>query len=95
MSKKMESELDCTIDLAVLRGSFIGADTKLEFEDDGLGNYTGKNKFYQFLATEFPEQTERMIKFNRRNVSFFFFFFFFKRCSNRYGKYYDSNYFRH
>ena len=70
MSKKMESELDCTIDLAVLRGSFIGADTKLEFEDDGLGNYTGKNKFYQFLATEFPEQTERMIKFNRRNVSF-------------------------
>ena len=70
MSKKMESELDCTIDLAILRGSFIGADTKLEFEDDGLGNYTGKNKFYQFLATEFPEQTERMIKFNRRNVSF-------------------------
>jgi len=67
---KMESELDCTIDLAILRGSFIGADTKLEFEDDGLGNYTGKNKFYQFLATEFPEQTERMIEFNRRNVSF-------------------------
>ena len=66
---KMESELDCTIDLAILRGSFIGADTKLEFEDDGLGNYTGKNKFYQFLATDFPEQTERMIKFNRRNVS--------------------------
>ena len=69
MSKKMESELDCTIDLAILRGSFIGADTKLEFEDDGLGNYTGKNKFYQFLATEFPEQTERMIKYGRRNVS--------------------------
>lgn len=67
---KMESELDCTIDLSILRGSFIGADIKLEFEDDGLGNYTGKNKFYQFLATEFPEQTERMIKFNRRNVSF-------------------------
>jgi len=70
MHTKMESELDCTIDLAILRGSFIGADTKLEFEDDGLGNYTGKNKFYQFLATEFPEQTERMIEFNRRNVSF-------------------------
>ena len=66
---KMQSELDCTIDLAILRGSFIGADSTLEFEDDGLGNYTGKNKFYQFLATDFPEQTERMIKFNRRNVS--------------------------
>jgi len=70
MHSKMESELDCTIDLAILRGSFIGADTKLEFKDDGLGNYTGTNKFYQFLAIEFPEQTERMIKFNRRNVSF-------------------------
>ena len=44
----MESELDCTIDLAVLRGSFIGADTKLEFEDDGLGNYTGKINFINF-----------------------------------------------
>ena len=66
---KMESELDCTIDLSILRGSFIGADTKLEFKDDGLGNYTGKNQFYQFLATDFPEQTERMVKFNRRNVS--------------------------
>ena len=70
MHSKMESELDCTIDLAILRGSFIGADTKLEFKDDGLGNYTGTNKFYQFLAIEFLEQTERMIKFNRRNVSF-------------------------
>ena len=69
MFKKMESELDCTIDLAILRGTFIEADSKLEFEDDGLGNYTGKNKFYQFLATDFSEQTERMIKYGRRNVS--------------------------
>ena len=75
---KMESELDCTIDLAIIRGSFIGADANLEFDIDSQYdefdvehlNIKGKNQFYSFIAQQFPKQTERMIKFNRRNVSF-------------------------
>jgi len=66
---KMESELDCTIDLAILRGTFDGWDNKLEFHDDGIGNLSGKNDFYQFLALEFPEHAERMQQYGRRNVS--------------------------
>jgi len=77
MKTKMESELDCTIDLAILRGSFIGADANLEFDIDSQYdefdvehlNIKGKNQFYSFIAQQFPKQTERMIKFNRRNVS--------------------------
>jgi len=67
----MESELDCTIDLAILRGSFIGADTNKEFaiSQEGTLDY-GFNSFYEFILKEFPKQSYRMAKFNRRNVSF-------------------------
>ena len=67
---KMEAELDCTIDMAILRGTFDGWDSKLEFTDDGLGNYIGNNDYYKMLIKEFPTQVERMIKYGRRNVSF-------------------------
>ena len=69
MHTKMESELDCTVDLAILRSTFTGWDKKLEFHDDGLGNLSGKNDFYQFLSFDFPEQAERMYEYGRRNVS--------------------------
>jgi len=39
MSTKMEAELDCTIDLSILRGSFEGYNSKLEYElDDNYGH---------------------------------------------------------
>lgn len=74
MHIKMESELDCTIDLALLRGSFPSWDMRTEF-GDGSPFYTrdpkvlGANEFYRFLSTNFPEQTKRMMKYGRRNVS--------------------------
>ena len=71
MSKKMESELDCTIDLAILRGTFDGWDTFKEFEhwQQGGDRYEGKNNFYKTLIEKFPIQTRRMIEYGRRNVS--------------------------
>ena len=58
MKVKMEAELDATIDLSILRGSFHGWDHKLE-----------DNGFYGFVMREYPEQYERMNKYGRRNVS--------------------------
>ena len=71
---KMESELDCTIDLSILRGTFTGWNKHLEFfnEDLGYNNTTptqGNNTFYTSLLKEFPEQSKRMYEYGRRNVS--------------------------
>ena len=72
MSTKMKAELDCTIDLAILRGTFEGYDGEKEYKfiqhDDGDGYY-GNNTFYETLRVMFPEQTGRMITYGRRNVS--------------------------
>lgn len=62
MSVKMESELDCTIDLAILRGAFTGWDPDIE-----LGESI--NTFYDFIAETYGDQWARMIKYGRRNVS--------------------------
>lgn len=70
MRTKMKAELDCTIDLAILRGSFKGWENTKEFNTSGtefLGK--GKNDFYQMLINEFPYQVERMLTYGRRNVS--------------------------
>lgn len=64
---KMEAELDCTIDLAILRGTFEGWDRNIEFTEES--ELIGNNKFYQMLISEFPNQVSRMIKYGRRNVS--------------------------
>lgn len=68
---KMQAELDCTIDMAILRGSFEGWANHLEFfiNEDGTPA-TGWNDFYDMLLKEFPEQTQRMCNYGRRNVSF-------------------------
>ena len=67
MHIKMEAELDCTIDLAILRGSFEGWDNQTEFTSQP--DIIGMNKFYDFILKNYPEQARKMIKYGRRNVS--------------------------
>lgn len=71
MQTKMSSELDCTTDLAILRGTFPAWDPKLEntYSPSGGIPSCGENAFYQFIWDEFFEQAERMSKYGRRNVS--------------------------
>lgn len=69
MFTKMEAELDCTIDLAVLREEFDGWGWEYEFPFFGEDNCTGGNSFYQMIWEEFPKQAERMAIHGRRNIS--------------------------
>ena len=71
MHTKMEAELDCTIDLAILRGHFDGWDTNLEFEhwQSGGDYHTPQNEFYKMLLDEFPKQCSRMWEYGRRNIN--------------------------
>jgi len=55
---KMEAELDATIDLAILKGTFKGYTSK---ECGGM---------IDLIREHFPEQHKRMQKYGRRNVSF-------------------------
>ncbi|MCA9749491.1 MAG: adenosylcobalamin-dependent ribonucleoside-diphosphate reductase, partial [Romboutsia sp.] len=68
MKMKMESELDCTIDLAILRGTFEGYDKNLESDEDDNGSF-GNNDFYQFVKENFNDAFYKMKRFGRRNVS--------------------------
>lgn len=74
MKTKMESELDCTIDLAILRGPFEGWDSNKEVfeQNDGVQESWKQygNRFYYFLESNFQEQAKRMHQYGRRNVSF-------------------------
>jgi len=65
MKIKMEAELDCTIDLAILRGTFTGWNKHSEYDVNGIGT----NDFYNTLKNEFSEQANRMYIHGRRNVS--------------------------
>lgn len=80
METKMRAELDCTIDLAVIRGPFTGWSHDLEYETDvmighennnlnGLEYVVGRNSFYDNLRKNFPEQYDKMKQWGRRNVS--------------------------
>lgn len=71
MKTKMMAELDCSIDLSILRGSFDGWDPNKEFDiipDNAIES--GKNSFYEVIRQEFPEQVGKMSVYARRNVSF-------------------------
>lgn len=70
MKTKLKAELDCTIDLAILRGTFEGWDNSKEYPNEG-GSYEdiGGNEFYTMVLAEFPEQTFRMMRYGRRNVN--------------------------
>lgn len=70
MATKMEAELDCTIDMAITRGTFTGWNVHNEYEYDDKNGVTGTNDFFQFILEKFPEQANRMMKYGRRNVSF-------------------------
>lgn len=63
---KMRAELDATIDLAILFGTFEGFDVYKEF-DKSLTS--GKNRIFQTIIEHFPEQAKRMQLYGRRNVS--------------------------
>ena len=68
MVTKMESELNCSIDLAVLFSPFEGWDRDLEFKiEDGL--LKGRNEFFQSVCDNFPRLANKMYKLGRRNVS--------------------------
>ena len=64
---KLQAELDATIDMSIIRGSFPLWDSALEYIDSDL---TGGNDWYTFIQEEFPEQYKRMVKYGRRNSSF-------------------------
>ena len=68
MHIKMEAELDCTIDLAILRGPFEGWDENIEYLDI-QNSFKAGNEFYQMLESTFPVQCGRMQSYGRRNVS--------------------------
>ena len=71
MHVKMEAELDCTIDLSILRGTFEGWNPKVEntYSERGGLPSCGENLFYQFVWDNFFEQAKRMEQCGRRNVS--------------------------
>ena len=74
MKTKMKAELDCTIDMAVLRGTFTGWNRWSEFnmkdsktQPTDYYDLIGKNSFFEMLIQEFPEQAVRLWKHGRRN----------------------------
>jgi len=70
MKLKMKAELDCSVDLSILRGSFKGWDIKKEYIDcSNIDKWRGVNHFYDFIRSVFKPQVERMMKYGRRNVS--------------------------
>ncbi len=69
MKTKATGELDCTIDLAILRGTFEGWDKDKEFDLIESNELVGNNSFYNFIAEEFSEHADKMYKYGRRNIS--------------------------
>jgi len=57
----MKAELDATIDMSILKGSFKGWDPNIE---------KSGNRWYNFVQQIYPEQFARMQKYGRRNISF-------------------------
>ena len=69
METKFRAELECTIDLAILHGTFEGWDKNKEYEFIDKNTLKGKNKFYEDLFKNYPELTLKMYKYGRRNIS--------------------------
>lgn len=69
----MEAELDATVDLSILRGTFEGWDFTKEYHENPKMDYKevleGNNSFYSYLLWDFYDQTKRMQKYGRRNLS--------------------------
>lgn len=78
MKLKMKAELNASIDLAIINGSFPAYDIEKEYHFEGdfidsnndkISLYDGKNRFYSDLIDTFPKEVNRMIKYGRRNIS--------------------------
>ena len=69
MKLKMKAELDATIDLAIINGSFPSYNKEFEYPISDNENKLYGNDFYYFLQTNFQEQCIKMQKYGRRNVS--------------------------
>lgn len=70
MKAKLSAELDCEVDMAIIRGAFEDYDADLEFIFKGdCFVDRGANKFYQMLWSEYPDKVLRMIAYGRRNIS--------------------------
>ena len=61
---KMQGELEASIDMAILYGTFTGYQPNLEYKDN-----IGQNEFYKNLQLRFPDEVARMQQFGRRNLS--------------------------
>ena len=59
MKEKCRAEFDCSIDMSLERGSFVGFDKEIE----------NTSEFIHMLKAELPDVYERMMKFGRRNIS--------------------------
>jgi ribonucleoside-diphosphate reductase alpha chain len=68
MNAKMEAELKCTTDLAIIRGTFTDWDANKEFKIVD-GKLVGQNRFFQFIVDTYPELANKMYIHGRRNVS--------------------------
>lgn len=74
MESKFLGELDCTIDMAKLRGTFSGFSPDLEFmiagdEQNGWAIIGGCNPFYEMIFQKYPKHASQMCNFGHRNVS--------------------------
>lgn len=69
MATKFEAELECSIDLAILYGTFKGWNREKEYKFIDKETLEGKNQFYQDLFLKFPKLALKMHKYGRRNVS--------------------------
>lgn len=64
METKFKTELEASIDLAYLRGTFLNYDYNTEYPED-----KPSNEWYQFLLENYPKIAVRMKELGRRNVS--------------------------
>lgn len=64
METKFKTELEASIDLAYLRGTFLNYNYNTEYPKD-----KPSNEWYQFLLENYPKIASRMKELGRRNVS--------------------------
>lgn len=70
-SLKLQAELDASIDMAIIRGTFPDWNINLEFDnyqETDTDPTKGLNSWYEFILKKYPEQAGRMINHGRRNA---------------------------
>lgn len=70
MKAKFRTELECSIDMSKMFGTFKGWDPRKEFIVDSSDNIIGgTNAFYEMIYKEFGDLATEMLYYGRRNVS--------------------------